>query len=265
MTAFTFGRNWQDFSRQLDEDRVRSAERSLVDLLGRESLAGASLIDVGAGSGLFSIAALRLGAAFVVALDRDEDCVTVIRQNAQRLLDAESIERLRIVTGDVLRTDTLPPRTFDVVYAWGSLHHTGAMWTALANAAGLCRPGAQLAVAIYNRKWSSPGWLVCKRVYHAAPAPVRLAMVASLAGTRSAVRLLIGKAPARADRGMSIWYDAIDWLGGLPYECTSPEELRRFLEPRGFVLEQCRTTRRHGCNELVFRLAPAVSGAGTAQ
>jgi 2-polyprenyl-6-hydroxyphenyl methylase/3-demethylubiquinone-9 3-methyltransferase len=251
--AFTFGRNWLDYSRQIDAQRVEDATASVASLLGLDSLSGRTVVDIGAGSGLLSIAALRLGASRVVALDRDPQCVEVIRSNASKLLQGESASRLDVRHADVLLRETLPDERFDVVYAWGSLHHTSDLWRAVANVTPLARDGGLLAMAIYNRTAFTPMWHGAKRLYHHAPSPVRVAMAAALAAPRAAVRLARGRHPLRANRGMSVWYDAVDWLGGLPYEAASADEVIARTGALGFTLERSRLTTRHGCNEFVFR------------
>src|SRR5690606_41988210 len=80
--AFEFGRNWQQFSRLLDEERIEHATTQLQRLLGVQSLEKRSFFDIGCGSGLHSLAALRLGAARVLALAVDEAAV----QTAQDVL-----------------------------------------------------------------------------------------------------------------------------------------------------------------------------------
>lgn len=74
-----FGRNWRVFSQHIDEPRIEEATRALRRLLGVESLAGRRFLDVGCGSGLHALAALRLGAARVEAVDLDPEAVATAR------------------------------------------------------------------------------------------------------------------------------------------------------------------------------------------
>ena len=251
--AFTFGENWLQFSTTLDPDRVRSAEESMQSLLQRPRLDGLTFLDLGAGSGLFSIAALGLGAARVVAIDRDPNCLKAIRRNVERLATLDESRRIEFRQGDVLDPASLPTEKFDIVYAWGSLHHTGSMWQAVNNAGACVRDGGLFAIAIYNSTWSSSLWHRIKRIYHGSPSWARTGMVAALTGVRGAIRLSRFKRPFRVERGMSVWYDAVDWLGGLPYEYATSEEVDAFLNDRGFQTVHHVLTNRSGCNEFLCR------------
>jgi tRNA (mo5U34)-methyltransferase len=99
--------------------RDRSASK--LDALGLPSLAGKSVLDVGAWDGYFSFAAERLGASRVVALD------TVIWHNVSK----EPFELARRVLGsdvedvEVEVTDISPASVgeFDVVLLLGVLYH----------------------------------------------------------------------------------------------------------------------------------------------
>jgi 2-polyprenyl-6-hydroxyphenyl methylase/3-demethylubiquinone-9 3-methyltransferase len=252
MTPFSFGENWLKYSKIIDETRVNEAEQSLRRLLSRERLDGLSFLDVGSGSALFAIAAVRLGASLVAAFDRDSNSVAAGRMNIERFLNAASRDRIDVRAGDVLVPPTNPPQ-YDIVYAWGSLHHTGSMWTAIDNAWRFCSPQGEFVIAIYNRTWFSPAWLRIKQIYNRSPSPVRLMMAGGMTAVRAAVRALQFKPPLRVERGMTVWYDAVDWLGGLPYECATVEEVVAFMTARGAELIRKTVTSRSGCNEFVFR------------
>ncbi|HOK55985.1 MAG TPA: hypothetical protein PKV21_04510 [bacterium] len=54
-------------------------------------------------------------------------------------------------------------------------------------------------------------------------------------------------------RGMSPWYDIIDWVGGYPFEVAKPEKIFNFFYKRNFELIKLKTCGGgHGCNEFVF-------------
>lgn len=55
-------------------------------------------------------------------------------------------------------------------------------------------------------------------------------------------------------RGMSIWYDFIDWLGGYPFETSTPKNIFNFFDKKNFILKKINTVGGNsGCNEFVFK------------
>lgn len=251
--AFEFGRNWDDFSRRaLDVETVAAAEESLEQLLGG-GLRGKSFLDVGCGSGLFSIAAARLGASPVLGVDIDPECVEVSRGNASRFrAGAERVEFRQLSALD--RDGLLDAGTHDVVYAWGSLHHTGRMWDAIGNAAATVRPGGVFVLAIYNKHFTSSAWKVIKKTYNLSPAFMRKAMIYLFAGIIYVAKLAVTRRnPVEKQRGMNFMVDVVDWVGGYPYEYATRDEITRFVEGLGFGVKKIIPAQvPTGCNEFVF-------------
>ena len=253
---FDFGGNWKAFSAdRMDADRVRAAVESLDQLVGRELIAGRSFLDVGCGSGLFSIAAAESGARTVRAFDVNETAVATSVENARKYLrngaPAPEFRQGSILDEEFLRN----VGQHDVVYAWGSLHHTGQMWQAIRNAASLVASDGILAIAIYNAHWTSPFWTQVKRIYNRSPGIVRRMMNGVFGAAMYVGVWVVGRQnPMKKERGMDFWYDVVDWLGGYPFEVASAEQIREFLEPMGFQLKHLATPRvPTGCNELIFQ------------
>ncbi len=260
---FAFGENWQRFLAVVDEDRIREAEQSLCSMLRVRDLSGKQFLDVGCGSGLFSLAARRLGAE-VSSFDLDAQSIAC-SEEMRHLYAPNDTHLWRIQKGSILDDSFLQSLgRWDIVYAWGVLHHTGALWTALGNAAGLVKPGGMLFISIYNDQgmWSRC-WLMLKKLYVSSKLGRILATSLGtsyfvLAGLKSdLLRLrnpLASYRSYRTKRGMSIWFDWIDWFGGYPFEVASPSNIVDFFVERGFVLTSLRTVGSSlGTNQFVFR------------
>jgi 2-polyprenyl-3-methyl-5-hydroxy-6-metoxy-1,4-benzoquinol methylase len=253
MRVFDFGSNWQVFSEQrIDAQRLDTAMQSLRSLLQRDTLQGSSVLDVGCGSGLFSIAAQQLGAAKVVGVDVNPRCIAVSKQNVARLAPGALVEFQE--ASALSPTSMEPLGQFDLVYAWGSLHHTGAMWQAIRNVSRQVAPGGIFALAIYNTHVTSPAWKVIKWFYNQLPSIAQRLMAIVFAGIIYLAKLLVTRRnPLEKERGMDFWYDVIDWIGGYPYEYATRQEIESFMNaegftPKRFVAAQLPT----GCNEFVF-------------
>lgn len=275
-THFAFGKNWASYAALIGEREITEAERSLLKLLPKEALAGKRFLDIGCGSGLHSLVALRLGAGEVLAADIDPDSVATTRA----VLDRHAPQACYSVReSSVFDLDPVRTGHFDVVYSWGVLHHTGDMHRALRQAAALVAPGGVFVFALYRKTWMCGFWKLEKRFYsRARPGLQKFARGVYVALYR--VRLLMKGQQFKKHvrnykntRGMDFYHDVHDWLGGYPYESISPAEVERAMTKAGLVrvkvlVQHGRVFGRHtgvfgsGCDEYVYRCAgPAASGA----
>ncbi|MFH0822779.1 MAG: class I SAM-dependent methyltransferase [Pseudomonadota bacterium] len=265
--SFTFGKNWKHFLGLLDDESTARAVESLTEFMGIDNLHGRSFVDIGCGSGLFSYAAWKLGASKVVSFDIDPDseaCAKFLRKQSGNppnwevfggsILDPGLVERLG---------------SFDIVYSWGVLHHTGRMWDALRASATLVKPGGYLYIALYNKLLSRSGgaswihrfWTKIKLAYNAHPRLGTFVLEPLAMSAYMAMVIARGENPVshlrsyKSHRGMSWRTDAVDWLGGYPYEYATVEEVFKFVTdlPQSFELRNIKVTSGRGLNWYLFQ------------
>ena len=112
---FEFGRNWADFLSVLNDERVEEAEKSVQGMLQVDTLEGRTWLYIGSGSGLFSLAARRLGVT-VCSLDYDPQSVACTKELKRRYFDDDP--SWRVMEGSVLDDVFVASLgTFDNVYS----------------------------------------------------------------------------------------------------------------------------------------------------
>ena len=260
---FAFGKNWANFASEMSTQRIEAAISSLREKLG--DLTGESFLDIGSGSGLHSLAAVRLGATRVHSFDYDRE--SVVTAQTLRMSFASNAD-WKVEQGSALNEKYIRSLgDFDVVYSWGVLHHTGDMWKALELAAIPTKAGGRLFVSIYNDQGKlSDRWKRMKKMYVNGNWATRRLLewfVWCVGWGKNFLRDIITLRPTHTwniyryyheQRGMSPWHDVVDWAGGYPFEVAKPEEVFDFFRVRGFVLERMKTCGGGlGCNEFVFR------------
>jgi SAM-dependent methyltransferase len=253
--TFSFGENWRDFLAGADEDAVELAAADIADWLGPDGFENRRVLDIGCGSGLHSLAFHLKGASELVSFDYDPHSVSATRSLWERsgrpanwtvqeasILDDEFVASLG---------------TFDVVYAWGVLHHTGAMWKAIENAFSLTADGGVCWLTLYQKGPRYERDLALKKRFnHASPARKKL-MVWRFVLRTMAYRAAHGRNPLRWNerkaRGMDTYHDIIDWLGGLPYEVATVDELVAAARPHRLEQVKVLEVSEGGCSIVTFR------------
>ncbi|RWF42409.1 MAG: class I SAM-dependent methyltransferase [Mesorhizobium sp.] len=261
---YEFGANWASFiDNHYSAERRRAAAHKLLSFLGKDSLEGMDFLDIGSGSGLHSLAAFDAKAGRIHSFDFDP---LSVRTTARLRQLAGEPSNWTVEHGDVLDFDYLDKLgTWSLVYSWGVLHHTGAMWQAIENAAGRVAPGGLLFIALYSSNVVKPSaqfWLDVKRRYNAANASQRRRMEYWYIW-----RFGLGQNPLRLPqllrqiyekkkgRGMSYMTDVRDWLGGWPMEFADDRAVVDYLKNR---FDLVRISTGEACTEFLFRCTSEV-------
>lgn len=261
---FSFGENWSDYSEIVEERHIFSAEEDLIRLMNSDDFTDRKWCDLGCGSGIHAVASARLG-AIVSAVDIDPQSIATTEKLAKKF----GVENSISTTVNSVFDLPFESKTFDVVYSWGVLHHTGDMWSAITEASRLVSEteGSQLVIALYRKTRLCQLWKLEKRLYKDA-SPVVQAVIRRIFVLGYDFSLILRKRSPWSHRrnyfqmrGMSFKHDVHDWLGGYPYESVSARDLEATMKKIGFMLvrEFVRTPNRtpwgffgSGCDEFVF-------------
>ncbi|MBI4947478.1 MAG: methyltransferase domain-containing protein [Bacteroidetes bacterium] len=261
---FDFGKNWDDFSKNaLTADSISQAKEHFDKLFSGIDIIGKSFVDIGFGQGLSLLIASEKGAK-TVGCDINPKCKNVLEKNLVFFRDTK-IDAVQTIIGSILKSEIVdvikncsPDREtsqYDIVHSWGVLHHTGKMWKAIDNSMQLVEKDGWYIIAIYNKHWSSGLWNAIKWFYNISPGFLKWFMIKIFYVIISIAKFIVtGKNPFTQVRGMSFYYDIIDWLGGYPYEYASVDEIKNYIEKQGFRLIRFNMPATPtGCNEFVFQ------------
>lgn len=235
---FAFGENWLNFSKKINEATIRSAEKEFNKLIWPDVIKGKRFLDIGCGSGLHSLIALIQGAGEVFAVDIDPVCVQTTRQVLSEQYDKNNWRSEEISVFDLTEEQF---GTFDIVYSWGVLHHTGDMHQAISKSLNMVSPGGLCVLGLYSKTLMCGFWKQVKKYYSKSNKSrqdiirniyITLYRISALIAKRKTFKEILGD--YHQNRGMDFFNDVHDWLGGYPYESIRPDELIKYVNTLGF-------------------------------
>jgi SAM-dependent methyltransferase len=261
---FSFGKNWQRFLETLNSEKRDEAKKSLRYFLGETfQFSNKRVVDIGSGSGLFSWAFHDFGVRSVDSVDIDDFSIACTQELRRQAGEPENWKVHKISALDEQKIGSLG--TFELVYSWGVLHHTGDMWRAITNTLPLVASDGFFYIALYNKNekaWlegTSEFWLKAKVFYNQQGGFVKSVLERVYATYLCLGLLANGINPwsyvkgYKSARGMDFMTDVRDWLGGHPYEYASVKEVEDFFVKMGYEMVNVKEVRSIGCNEFLFK------------
>ncbi len=258
MTHFKFGENWKNFSSLINNERLIAAEKSLIKLTNKKKLTNLSFLDIGCGSGLSSLAALKLNCKKTYSIDQDNDSI----ETTKKVLRLSGKKNFKIEKKDLF--DLSEKEKFDIVYSWGVLHHTGHMYDAIIKSTKLLKHDGVLILALYKKTRLCNLWKIEKLLYKNAPKIIQKFLKLIFINLFRLAMFVKGRSFSdylnnyKTKRGMDFFHDVHDWLGGYPYESISFEEMQVFMEKKDFKMIRSFQVKKQlgvfgtGCDEYVF-------------
>lgn len=253
--TFSFGKNWLDLNKSVTKKEIDKATDDLIYWVGKENIENKRVLDLGSGSGIHSLGLLALKAKELISFDYDPHSVTATKEHWENL---GKPEKWKVLHGSILDKAFVESLgKFDLVYSWGVLHHTGNMWEAINNALGMVSPGGYFYLTIYKDDNYEKSIRIKKKYNAASPMGKRLIerkeisklMVKRMAGLKNPFAW-----NQKIERGMNIYHDLVDWLGGLPYEAASEDEMLQWGLKNNLELKRILCKGNYGaCNYYLFK------------
>jgi len=261
---FAFGENWDLYSRQIDSRHIENSKKDFIGLTHLDCLEGMKVLDIGSGSGIHSLSMMLLGCKNLVSLDYDFDSVSTTK----RVLSGKIFKGdYQVIQADILKhIPELDGHTFDLVYSWGVLHHTGDMMKGIDESVRYVKPGGLIALALYRKTLFCSFWKIEKFIYSKSPKLLQRVVQKSYElvfalHTYLKTGQTFGsyKHDYLQKRGMEFSRDVHDWLGGYPYESIDPKYLIQYMQLMGFSLVNSNIAKKQigilgsGCDEFLFK------------
>ena len=254
---FGFGSNWSSFvNKKFSDEKLESSIDAFKRFTKLDCLKEYDFLDIGCGSGLHSLAALKLNARKITSFDFDPNSVESTLKI--RELNSVNAENWQILEGSVLDIEFVSKLgKYNFVYSWGVLHHTGNVWLALENAASTVSNNGYFYIALYSFDVQPDPdfWLLIKKRYVGSGFISKKILefwylFRFVLGSSFLTLIKYPFTKEKRFRGMDLMTDIRDWLGGWPMEFVWDAEVVDYLKKLNFNLLEIKTG--EACTEFLF-------------
>ncbi len=197
----------------------------------REEVQGKSVLDAGCGTGIFSIIFANNGAEHVTGIDISEGSL----QTAQDLKEKFDLENVQLQKQDMLALP-FPDESFDIVWAWGTVHHTTDPLEAITELIRVLKPSGSILLAVYKKTKLTFIHEIIRKTLLRTPKKTWKALAKILSFFLSPVIFLFKKRE-KSRQGEKLEELIIDWYFVPIRHYYKPEEISAFLEERGCEIE----------------------------
>jgi 2-polyprenyl-6-hydroxyphenyl methylase/3-demethylubiquinone-9 3-methyltransferase len=192
---------------------------------------GKSVLDAGCGSGVFSVIFAEKGAV-VTGVDASEKAIEAGKE-LKRERGEENVEFMRADMLDLPFRDS----SFDVVWAWGSVHHTERPMHALDELLRVLNTNGVMLLALYRKSRLTPLHGILTRIFSRAPLAVQ-PFLAKLMALMLYPFVALFRKREKVRKGETLEHLVLDWFFVPARRHFDPDEIRSYVEARGLEVER---------------------------
>ena len=192
---------------------------------------GKSVLDAGCGTGIFSIIFANHGAKHVIGIDISEGSL----QTARHLKEKFGLNNAEFQKQDMLALP-FPDSSFDIVWAWGTVHHTTDPFRAIGELIRVLKPSGSILLAVYKRTKLTFLHEIIRKTLLRTPKKTWKALAKILVLFLAPV-IFFFKKREKSRKGEKLEELIVDWYFVPIRHYYKPEEISTFLAERGMVIE----------------------------
>lgn len=196
-----------------------------------DEVQGKSVLDAGCGTGIFSIIFANKGAGHVTGIDISEGSL----QTAQNLKEKFGLDNTEFQKQDMLALP-FPDASFDIVWAWGTVHHTTDPFKAITELIRVLKPSGSILLAVYKRTKLTFIHEIIRKTLLRTPKKT-WKILAKIMSLFLAPVIFLFKKREKSRKGEKLEELIIDWYFVPIRHYYKPEEISTFLEERDFTVE----------------------------
>jgi len=197
-----------------------------------EEVKDKTILDAGCGTGIFSIIFANKGASKVIGIDISEGSL----KTAQRLKEKFNLENAEFTKEDMVKLP-FEDETFDIVWAWGTVHHTTHPLKAISELIRVLKKGGSLLLAVYTRTKLTFIHEIIRRCLIRMPKKSWKFLSKILAFSLAPV-VFFFKKREKSRKGEKLEELILDWYFVPIRHYYMPDEIKSYLQKRGFVIEK---------------------------
>ena len=218
---------WTEYIPEYEE-----TEKHWKIFFSAEEVAGRSVLDAGCGTGIFSVIFAKQGAGRVTGIDISEGSLGTARGLKEKF-GLDSVEFKQQDMLDLPFADA----SFDIVWAWGTVHHTTDPFRAIDQLVRVLKPGGALLLAVYTRTRLTPVHEIIRKTLVRTPRR-SWTFLSKVMALFLAPVVFVFKKREKSRKGEKLEELILDWYFVPIRHYYRPEEIREYLEKQGFAIEK---------------------------